>query len=523
MTFRQGLFDFLDSRKYLRELTPEAEKALLQKIRDKIGLSPFDFKDNAFDDHDTNRMRNYSGFNQQIFKNKEYTFDKLLRGDGQEKEGLRKEFEKVFQKEDFYDKSKELYKASMAAFKDIIVEKVPKPYSVEDIRGELNRVQTNAKNAVAAQQKIELEKFKIMIEAQTNNLKTAFKEGAKAALKADLIKIDEIDDSIKNIDDLDDDDKIDKIIENKKAELIKKIEETHKSQLDAFDKATSENTILLDKAANAQMERFIFAAQMEKYAYGQSDARKRQEMLLALDAAVAKRLKENPQGNTMIETHISPDGMSISALDPMDLKFFYTPTGKKAEQKTPGVWTIEFSTRIFDPGYYLSFPANQEKPKADMIALAQTIRAAGFSGIKMTVDFPNDPYTEKLRLKQAYEACLEAGFPPVEFGEDGKPKKPQYIVLVDSKGREVNIQELFKDDGPKLGILHQQSKEQRKALDERKNVLASSRKSPPEITNQLKSDLNTGKNKGKTGPDIISQEKEKALEDQVEKVLKGPS
>lgn len=101
MTFRQGLFDFLDSRKYLRELTPEAEKALLQKIRDKIGLSPFDFKDNAFDDHDTNRMRNYSGFNQQIFKNKEYTFDKLLRGDGQEKEGLRKEFEKVFQKKIF--------------------------------------------------------------------------------------------------------------------------------------------------------------------------------------------------------------------------------------------------------------------------------------------------------------------------------------------------------------------------------------------------------------------------------------
>lgn len=492
MTFRKRAFDFLDSRKILRELTPEAEKELLQKLRDKIGLSEFDFKTNAFNDHDTNRIRNFSGFKLQIGEDKENTFDKLLRGKEPEKEKLKEEFEKVFKKEDFYDTAKESYNRSIAAFKDIIVEKVPMPYSAEDIRGELTRIQTNARNAIAAQQKLELERFKKTVESQTDNLKAAL-----------------------NIDD-------DQEINNIKANLIKELEGTHKKQLDAFDKAAAENVTLLDKAANAQMEQYVFAAQMEKYAWGQTDARKRQEMLDAIEAVRIKKLKEQPQGNVFVETHVDPNGMSISSIDPKDLDFFYTLTGKKIEQKKPGVWTIEFPPRIFDPGYYLTYPVNQEKPKADMLALAQAIRAAGFNGIKMTVDFPNDPYTEKLRLKQAYEACLDAGFPPVEFGDDGKPKKPQLIILIDSKGREVNIQELFKDDGPKLGMLHQQAKEQRKALDDRKNVLTPSKKSPPEITNALKTDMSTAKNKGKTGPDILTPEKEKEVEAHVERVLKGP-
>ncbi|KTD56372.1 coiled coil domain-containing protein [Legionella santicrucis] len=493
MTFRKGVFDIFDSRKIHRELTPEAEKELLQKLRDQIGLSAFDFQDKAFNDHDTSRIHSSSDFKLQIGADKENTFDKLLRGKEPEKAEIKREFEKVFVKEDFYDKAKESYNRSIAAFKDVIVEKVPKPYSVEDIRGELNRIQTNARNAIAAQQKMELDKFKVAVENQTANLKVAL--------------------------DIDDDEEIKDI----KSNLIKELEDTHKKQLDAFDKAAAENITLLDKAANAQMEHYIFAEQMKKFAWGQTDAKKRQEMLDALDAAVAKRLKEHPEGNTFVDTEVNPDGMSISALDPNDLDFFYTLTGRKIEQKKPGVWTIEFPPRIFDPGYYLSFPANQEKPKADMLALAQTIRRAGFGGIKMTVNFPNDPDTEKQRLKQAYEACLLAGFPPVEYGDDGKPKKPQHIVLIDGKGREVNIQELFKDDGPKLAMLHEQAKQQRKELDERKNVLTSSKKSPPEITNALKDDLSTAKNKGKTGADIITQEKEKELEEHVERVLRGPS
>lgn len=90
MTFRQGLFDIFDSRKYLRELTPEAEKALLQKLRDKIGLSPFDFQDKAFNEHDTSRVRNYSGFKLQIGEDKENTFDKLMRGKESEKEKVKR-------------------------------------------------------------------------------------------------------------------------------------------------------------------------------------------------------------------------------------------------------------------------------------------------------------------------------------------------------------------------------------------------------------------------------------------------
>lgn len=489
MTFRKGAFDFLDSRKILRELTPEAEKEHLQKLRDKIGLSAVDFQAKAFNAHDASRVHNYSGFKLQIGEDKENTFDKLLRGKEPEKVALQREFEKVFQKEDFYDKAKESYNTSIAAFKDIIVEKVPKPYSVEDIRGELNRIQTNARNAIAAQQKVELNKFKVEIENQTDNLKAALN--------------------------IDDDEKIKEI----KANLVKELEDTHKKQLETFDKAAAENITILDKAANAQMEQYIFAAQLNKFAWGQSDAKKRQEMLDAIEAVRIKKLKEQPQGNVFVETHVDPNGMSISSIDPKDLDFFYTLTGKKIEQKKPGVWTIEFPPRIFDPGYYLTYPVNQEKPKADMLALAQAIRAAGFNGIKMTVDFPNDPYTEKLRLKQAYEACLEAGFPPVEYGEDGKPKKPQLIILIDSKGREVNIKELFKDDGPKLGLLHQQAQQQRKDLDERKNALTSPKKTPPEITNALKSDLLKAKNKGVVDIDKVAKE-EKELEERVDTVLR---
>ncbi|KTD10697.1 coiled coil domain-containing protein [Legionella gratiana] len=495
MTFRKGVFDFLDSRKILRELTPEAEKAHLQKFRHKIGLSEFDFQTTAFNNHDHDRVRDYTGFKVQIGEDKENTFNKLLQGKEPEKIEIQEAFKRAFQKEEFYDKAKESYNASMLAFKDIM-QKVPDPYSVQDITDELIRIQTNARNAIAAQQKIELERFKKEIESQTPNLKI--------------------------VSNIDDEDKIKEI----KDKLIKDLENTHKTQLDAFDTATKANESLLTNASKNQMELFILAAQLEKYAAGQSDARKRQEMYAQIEAArqeMQKRLGKTPEDEDIAIGNISDSGMNISAIDPKDLQFIYTLTGKKIEQKKPGLWTIEFSPRIFDPGYYLSYPANQEKPKADMIAMAQMIRAAGFNGIKMTVDFPNDPYTEKLRLKQAYEACLEAGFPPVEYGPDGKPKKPQRIVLIDSKGREVNINELFKDDGPKLSALHEQAKQRKIELDSRKDALVTSKKSPPEITNALKSDLHNAKYKGKSEEEKRAAEKdEKQLEERVDKVLKGP-
>lgn len=490
-----ALFDFLDSRRIRRELTADALEEQLQKFRDDIGLSELELHDKAFNDHASSRVHNYSGFKLQIGADKENTFDKILKGNEPEKDqrnALKKCFETVFKKQDFYDKAKESYNASIATFKEIIT-RVPNPYSVEDIRGELNQIQTSARNAVAAQQKIELEQFKEEIEKQTDNL--------KVVLNSD-------DEEIKTV----------------KTNLIKELENSHKTQLAAFDKATAENITLLDKAANSQMEQFIFAAQIDKFALGQSDARKRDEMFRLIDEARAKRLKDAPQGNTTLDVNINPKGMSISALDPKDLAFFYTLTGKKIEQKKPGVWSIEFSPRIFDPGYYLSYPVNQERPKADLLALAQTIRAAGYDGIKMTVSFPNDPYTEKLRLKQAYEACLEAGFPPIEYDKDGKPKKPQHIVLVDSSGKEIDIRNLYKDDGSTLSIIHEQSIQQRKKLDEIKKAVPSTKKSSSEKIIELKEIMRDAKNKGRAEEDKFTAEKEKKLEESVDTVLnkKGP-
>lgn len=480
---REGLFSFLDSRRYLRQFSPEKQEQMLQQFRDEIGLTDVSLKATAFNDHADKSVNDYTGFKLQVGKTPEDTFDKKLAGTEPGKAEIRDAIASAFKKEPFYEKAQTSYNESIEAFKGL-VKKVPHPYTVEGIRGELERIEKRARRAIEAQQKVELKAFETKINEQTDNLKTVLGlDGPK--------------------------------LEKAKADLIDELKKTHEAQLKAFDKTAGDNLIVLDKASALQMERLVFTAQLESFAK-QLDAKKRQDMEVAIAGAKDKmreRLQlQQAEGNTGIVDY-NNDGMSISAIDPNDLDFIVSLTGKtiKKKENEPGVWTIEWPPRIYDPAYYLGF---DQKPKVDLLTAAQAVKASGFSSITMKVTF-SDPDTQKKRLRQAYEACLEADFPYTKI-ENGKEIK--HIKLIDGNtGKEVDPKTLF--NPTELKLLHDEADARRKKLDDMKKSVPTKAQSE-QVTQEMRTELRDNRNKAKPDEEKITEQAEKELEEEIENVFK---
>ncbi|WP_131794402.1 hypothetical protein [Fluoribacter gormanii] len=490
---RQAFFNLLNSQYRKRQFAPGQLEEIYQQYRDDITLTQdLTFGLQAFEEHTNKRIKDHKGFKIQVGSEESDTLEKALKGsEPAVKNEVRTELDKVFAPENFYAPAQEKYQESIEAFKKR-VSKVP-GYSIELLRIELEKINQDAKNAIKAQQKMELKRLKETFE------KPEFMENFKNALGKDTDEAEKI-----------------------KKELIADLEKKHKAQLDSFDKVTQENLTTLDKASALEKKQILFSGQLESWAnqLSQKDKDKMmQEMERAREINRARRNLTRPEELTTATIDVKEK--TISTINPADLDFIISLSGSKInhtkkKENEPGIWTVQMSSRILSPFYYLS---RQENPKVDMLTMAQAVRASGFDSITLTIDF-DDPKTQKQRARQAYEAALESGFAPGPLpGEESKGDKAlKGIVLKDREGKEIDPKTLFTPS--ELQVLHEHAKDRREKL---VKLLEDAPKEtvPEETSKKFRSDLNAGRNEIRVakGKQAINEAEEKAVEEDIQKVL----
>lgn len=450
-TLRRRLNNLLNADKYLKQFTPTAQKNLLSEYRNSLGLpDTIDLGAKAFEEHETKKVHDHTSFKTQLGSNKEDTLENQLKDDTAEKKAVREKFAELFKAELFYTNAKETYAETLDAFKKKIKE-VPEKYTVEDIRSELERVQANAKNAIKAQHIQEKKKFEAALNDAEFMKTFCTALGGKTEGEADTIKKD----------------------------LLAELDKTHAAQFSEFEKTAQKNLTVLDEASAKEMDRLIFSAHLEKTSRQLSPQHK-QEMLAEIGRVRAKnKAARGSEENTEVLMDVKEG--TISAINPNDLNFIISLTGQKIVHEN-NRWSVKMSSRIFSPGYYLSA---KENPKTDMMEMAKLVRASGFDGISMTVNF-NDPKTQKQRARQAYEACLDTGFPP------------ERIKLKDGSGKEIKLETLFTPG--ELVQLNANSQNTRKQLEEiKKNI--PSREANKERVNEMRGELLELRNAARTAKD----------------------
>jgi len=70
-------------------------------------------------------------------------------------------------------------------------------------------------------------------------------------------------------------------------------------------------------------------------------------------------------------------------------------------------FSLDFPRAIFDPGFYTS---SEHNTKADLVCLAELVRASGAKNIEMTVNNSFSPDKAKRLAREAWESALETGF-----------------------------------------------------------------------------------------------------------------
>ena len=118
-----------------------------------------------------------------------------------------------------------------------------------------------------------------------------------------------------------------------------------------------------------------------------------------------------------------------------DLKVIHSKTGNKITQGDDGTLTLNIGAML-NPfgspvGYFMG-----NKIEHDMGLLAEGIRAQGKTSIVMTVNYSNEDVARQ-RAKQAYQASINAGFPP---------EKIEIKMMVNGKKVEWKPEDAFSDD-----------------------------------------------------------------------------
>ncbi|WP_454783183.1 hypothetical protein [Legionella sp. WA2022007384] len=496
---RQAFFNLLNSQHRKVQFTPEKLEEIFQKYRDDIHLTQdLSFGSHAFEGHANKRVKDHKGFKLQIGPEEGDTLEKALKGsDPAEKNEVREGLDKAFAPEKFYAPAQEKYQESIEAFKKR-VSQVP-GYSIEVLRGELERITKDAKDAIKAQQKMELQKLKDTFDETKNR---GFMDKFTTALGKDADEAEKL-----------------------KTDLITELEQSHAQQLTEFDNVTKENLTTLDKASALEQKQVLFSGQLESWA-NQLSPKQRDQMLQEMEMAREEnRKRRNLTAPEQITTaEIDVDKKTISTINPEDLNFIISLSGakikhNKGKDNEPGTWSVQMSPRILSPFYYLS---RQENPKVDMLTMAQAVRASGFDSITLKINF-DDPKTQKQRARQAYEAALESGFAPGPLpGEESKGDKAlKGIVLKDGSGNEIDPKTLYTPS--ELQILHEHAQARREKLSK---LLDSAPKTPvPEETaKNFRSEISKGRNEIRLakGKEAIKEDEELAHEQNVQSILNTP-
>ncbi|WP_412754079.1 hypothetical protein [Legionella londiniensis] len=427
-------------------LQPEDQEKLLQKFADSIGVTKGYSAAEAFNtlakNHvnslaklaelekaDTDKKDEKDGKDEKEKKDKkevkkgEFTqihekLEEKIKANDENAKKVKQALEDALALSEPTQKAQKEYSESIAAVNDMIKDQ---KVSVDQaaLASYLQEAKSKAVTAIKEQHGHELEKLKEKFED------AGFKESLKNSLEYD-------DEQLKAL----------------QEKMINSITESQKKELEAFEKSSNDAINNMHLAAQQERDKIAFIAlQYEK------------------NKAVRDYINglQPGEGNVEIQQLADAKKISLKGIKVEDLPTIETITGRKIQHdKASNTFTMDLPNRYFNTPSNLFYHSKwRSARKADMMSLAQAVKACGYGAITMTITH-NDPEHVETLAKEAYAACLESGFPPDKIrinatisiiNEEGK-KVPKN--LKDLKGDELT-DILFKNDKSTLKSIQAQA------------------------------------------------------------------
>lgn len=380
---RSLLEKVLGRRETYEKYSPTDLKKIAQKYLSSVGLGDdVTFGAAAFDDLVKGRAKDYQGLKNAKTPNEDPIFKKLNEP-GQNpaqqtaRDAIKQAINDSLKTSPEFDDAQKKYTESAAVFKEY-VQTIGQTRNVQDVLGMMQDYVDESKTAIEKQQKEEITSLTDKFDNDD-----AFKTSLKAAL-----------------------DITDAQLEDVKNSMLADLAETHKKQMDAFVKSSQESMNALHNAAAKQRQAFLFISSLHH-----NDQVMRRE--------IARIAEENRNANSTqdMEISMSDDKADVKSVSLDQLKFIQLLGGGKIEkQKETNSYKLEIGATLFNPRYL-----GNDRHKRDMLVMAQAVRASGSEGIIMNVNFKHQATAEQ-RAREAFEACIKAGFPPekIKLNVNGK-------------------------------------------------------------------------------------------------------
>ncbi|CEG57378.1 hypothetical protein [Legionella fallonii] len=415
----------LKSNSRLKMFTPEEKLKLNAEYRNALGLGDkATFSDAAFDAFNKGSFRDLNQFEKTKCPDGKTILEKLgasnLGPDSDHKENVayvRSSMKAILEPTPEFTQAQQDYKDSIAVFQDL-KKKVPKEIRAEALIGLMTEIKDEAITAIEAQHKKEKDQLEELFK-DDENLKEALTQTLGLSGDADL-----------------------KVV---KDNLMKDLEESHKTQLDEFKKSTTESVTALHKAAAAQNNHLIFIANLHK---------NNKEMRDEINRIAAQNRANLPPDPTTVTIGINPKHMTLSGVTVDQLPMIKSLTGKEIKQSKPGTFEIEFSWSI-SPSEFLYNQDPRQNHLTDMTLMAEAVRASGYDTVTFDVNIDPDSVAME-RARQAYEGAINAGFPRQANKKPDKDDEPDHIVIM-VNGKEMRADELFKGHESRLQEIHKKS------------------------------------------------------------------
>ncbi len=419
----------LKSNSRVNSSSPAQLKALQQEYRDAIGLgNKVTLSAEIINELSNHRRKDFSGFfkgtkdkdGKVTLPDAEDAVKKKLDADDDNTKKIKTAIADSLKVSDPFTKAQKDYNESVTAFKKL-VEEIPAKYKTGDIIGVMTELKDNARKSIQDQH---------ALEKQEMTTKLASDE-VKAALETTFGSPEEA--------------------EKAKATLMADLDKGHKAQLDFFDKSTQDSISKLHEASAKEFDRILYLAHLHK----NNEAMRKE---------IEKLMPEPKEGQ--VEVGMDKDRLYLAGINLDDIKTIQSITGREIHRQTSKddkgndtvTYTVQMPRNIFGIAYYLD---PRQNPKADMVAIADGIKASGYSSIKMNVNFPDNKELADRRGREAFEACIKAGFDvnKISINVNGE----------ELKGAEIQ-KKLFAKDGGKYNALVNESANIRKELDKVKET-----------------------------------------------------
>lgn len=405
----------------INKLDADKLRQNLEEYRHYIGLQP----NGIFNDKAT------AAFEDLVTKNPQGTaiFEKTKGADGKEIYAKLKAsngqapaidiaINTALEKSKAFNDAKNRYTASVSRF-EAICKKIPQQCSAHGLMNNIATLIQDSKEAIKNQHESEL-----------NNLNKLFQHNS-TTLK-DVLGIDTNDTTT---------------LDQVKKNMIADLTTLQTKQLTDFEKETQEATKKLCKAIEKQA---LLVTMLENDKTGKL----REEINKVAEKKAADERKKNPHSPIPLAAlslagHGNNDRLiDIKGVNIDELEFTVACHGaiiNKVAANTVDkdgqpeyTYTVDLPRIIFSP---LRYGSPVDKTTAILETLALQIKANGYEGIELNVDFSNDDL-QKTRNQQAYRACILAGFPPDK-------------IVIKNHGHEVKADAIF--DPNALNNLHQES------------------------------------------------------------------